>query len=138
MKTSALAGSLLASLALIATPLQGQTVNAEVVIRSGSPSSYRQPRRVVVIERDAPRIIVVERMHRGHQGKHWRRHGYRRVVVYYAGGRYYTQYPNRRSRVQEVIVYERGGRYYRDDDHRRYRDNHRSWRHDRYDDDRND
>ena len=124
MKTSIFAGSLLASLALIAAPLAGQTVSAEVVIRSGAPASYREPRRVGVIERDAPRIIVVERMRQAHHWRHWRRQGYRQVVVYYVGGRYYDQYPRRRSRVREVVVYERGGRYYRVDDDRTYRGYH--------------
>lgn len=131
MKTSTLAGSVLASLALIATPLQGQAVSGEVVVRSGPVagrvvvgdeySSYRQARRVVVVERYAPRVIVVQRIRHGHD-KHWRRHGYHRVVVYRVDGRYYDRdYPNRRG-MQEVVVYERGGRYYQlDDDHRAYR-----------------
>lgn len=132
MKTSTLAGSLLAGLALIATPLEGQAVSGEVVVRSGPVagrvvvadeySSYRQPRRVVVVERYASKLIVVERMRRGH-GKQWRRHGYRRVVVYRVDGRYYDRdYPNRHV-MQQVVVYEQGGRYYQfDDDHRVYRD----------------
>jgi hypothetical protein len=120
MKSSIFAGSLLASLALIAAPLQSQTVSAEVVIRTGSPAGYPEARRVLV-QRHAPRVIMIERMERAHHGRHWRRHGYRQVVVYYVGGRYYDQHPRRRSRVQEIIVYERGGRYYRMDHHRPYR-----------------
>ena len=136
MKTSIFAGSLLASLALIAAPLESQTVSAEVVIRTGSPASDPHPRRVV-IERHAPRIIVVERMRHAPHGRHWRRHGYRQIVVYYAGGRYYDQYPRRRSRVQEIVVYERGGRYYRLDDDRPHGRHDRHWRYDRHED-RND
>ena len=135
MKTSTLAGSLLASLALIATPLQGQAVSGEVVVRSGPVagrvvvgdeySSYRHAHRGVVVERYAPRVIVVERIGRGH-GKHWRRH---------------RDYPSRHA-MQEVVVYEQGGLYYQfDDDHRGYRDDrehddHRDFDH--HDEDRDD
>ena len=136
MKISIFAGSLLASLALIAAPLECQTVAAEVVVRAGPPADYRQPRRVIV-ERTAPRVIVIERMH-VHHGRHWRRHGYRQVVVYYLGGRYYDQHPRRRSRVREVVVYERGGRYYRIVDHRTSRAHHRGWSHDGHRSDWND
>lgn len=136
MKTSILAGSLLASLALIAAPLESQTVSAEVVIRAGAPESGRAPRRVIV-ERSAPRVIVIERM-RVHHGRHWRRHGYRQVVVYYVGGRYYDLYPRRRSRVREIVVYERGGRYYHIADGRTNRGRHRGWSHDGHRHDWND
>lgn len=111
MKTSIFAGSLVASLALLAAPLESQAVSAEVVVRAGTPEGYRAPRRVIV-ERNAPKVIVIDRM-RVHHGRHWQRHGYRRVVVYYVGGRYYDQHPRRWSRVREIVVYERGGRYYR-------------------------
>lgn len=131
MKTSTLAGSLLAGLALIATPAQGQVVSGEVVVRSGPVagrvvvgdeySSYRQARRVVVVERYAPRVIVVQRMRHGH-GKHWRRHGYHRVVVYRVDGRYYDRHYPSRHGMQEVVLYEQDGRYYQVDDHRGYRD----------------
>jgi hypothetical protein len=123
MKT-ALAGSFLASLALITTPLHGQAVSADVVVSSGPVaghvvvrdeySSYQYPRRVVVVERSMPRIIVVERMRRGHHAKHWKRYGYRAVVVYYANGRYYDRrYINVRG-LKKVVVYERAGRFYRE------------------------
>lgn len=128
MKTSIFAGSLLASLALIAAPLEAQTASAEIVVRAGTPESYRAPRRVIV-ERNAPRIVVIERM-RAHHGRHWRRHGYRPVVVYYVEGRYYDQHPRRRSRMREIVVYERGGRYYHFADDRTNRGRHRGWSHD--------
>ena len=136
MKTSILAGSLLASLALIAAPLESQTVSAEVVLRAGAPESYRAPRRVIV-ERSAPRVIVIERM-RAHHARHWRHHGYRPVVVYYVGGRYYDQHPRRRSRMREIVVYERGGRYYHIADGRTNRGQHRGWSQDGHRHDWND
>ena len=136
MKTSTLAGPFLASLALIATPLHAQEVSAEVVVRGGPVagrvtvgneySSYQHPRRVVVVERYAPRIIVVERLRHRHHGKHWKRKAYRPVVVYYVDGRYYDGYYPHRRGLQEVVVYERGGRYYRDDDYRAH-GHHRNW-----------
>lgn len=136
MKTSTLAGSFLAGLALIATPLHAQAVVAEVGVRSGpiaghvivgnQYSSYQHSRRVVVVERDAPRIIVVERLRHRHHLRHWQRHGYRRVVVYYMDGRYYDRYQPSRRGQRGVVVYERGGRYYHeDDDHARSR--HQAW-----------
>lgn len=134
MKTSTLAGSFLASLALIATPLNGQQVSADVTVRSGPGSGHvtmgdehssyhrlvivhRGPhgRRVVVVKRYAPRVIVVERF-RHHRGKHWKRMGYRPIVVYYIDGRYYDRLDRRHPRVREVVVYERAGRYYRFDE----------------------
>jgi hypothetical protein len=89
---------------------------------------------------------VVERFHNRRHFKHWKRHGYRPVTVYYLDGRYYDRYDRHHPRLHRIIVYERGGRYYRWDD-RDY--NHRDhWRddryhrdrydHDRYDDDRDD
>jgi hypothetical protein len=122
MKT-ALAGVFVATLALIAAPLQGQAVSADVVVRSGPVSghvvlrdeysSYQHPRRVVVVER-LPRVIVVERMRRGHHAKHWKRYGYRPVVVYYVDGRYYDRrYVNLRG-LHRVVVFERAGRFYRE------------------------
>jgi hypothetical protein len=134
MRTSVIAGSLLSSVLLISSEMQAQRVSADVVVRSGPVaghvvvggySTYRRPeaRRVVVVERYAPRVIVVERFHH-RKAKHWRRHGFRAVRVYYLNGRYYDRYYANRPGVREVIVYERDGRYYRDcdDDHRHHRD----------------
>lgn len=134
MKTSIVAGSLLAALSLVA-PARAQQVAADVVVRSGPVagrvligheySSYRRP---VVVSRAVPaRVLVVERAHRRHHRRaDWR--GYRQVVVYYVDGRYYDRsdharydrYSDRgRPGMREIVVYERGGRYYRDydDDH---------------------
>jgi hypothetical protein len=134
MKTSTLAGSFLASLALIAAPLNGQQVSANILVRSGplaghvivgdEHSSYhssaivhrpRPARRIVLVKRYAPRVLVVERFRHRH-GRHWKRMGYRPIVVYYIDGRYYDRLDGRHPRVREVVVYERGGRYYRLDD----------------------
>ena len=106
MKSTTLARSLLAGLAIIATPLHAQDVSGQVVVRGGlvagrvvigdQYSSYRPARRVMV-ERYAPRVIRVERLRHHHgkhwkRGKHWQQHaGYRRTVVYYVDGRYYDR-----------------------------------------------
>lgn len=134
MKTSTLAGSILAGLALIGTPLNAQQASAEVVVRGGPVagrvtvgdeySSYHRPvivyrgaptRRVVVVERYRPRVIVVERFRHNH-GRHWKHHGYRPVVVYYLDGRYYNRIDRRHPGIREVVVFERHGRYYRHGD----------------------
>jgi hypothetical protein len=137
MRTGILAGSFLAGLALMAAPLHGQRVSAEVVVRGGPVAGrvvvgerypayrhrelYRRHpgRRVVVAERYHPRVIVVERFDR-HHGKPWKRdkywkRGYRLVTVYYIDGRYYDRFDTYYPDVQEVVVYERNGRFYRDD-----------------------
>jgi len=134
MKTSIVAGSLLAALSLVA-PLHGQQVAADVVLRSGPVAGrvvigdgYSTYRRPVVYRRAPERVIVVERVHRRHhRNAHWRKHGYRLVVVYYRDGRYYDRYVRGWPAMQEVVVYERDGRFYRDcDDHDRD-DRERDW-----------
>jgi hypothetical protein len=118
------AGYVVAGLLLIASQAQAQRIGAELAVRSGPVvghvvindrvgySTYRRPApRVVVVERYAPRVIVVERVRRGHTPRHWRRHGYRTVTVYYVDGRYYDRYLPHRRGVREVVVYERDGRY---------------------------
>ena len=124
MKTSTLAWSLAAGLAFMAAPLHAQQVSAEVMVRGGPVagrvvvadgySSYRRPARRVVVERYAPRVVRVERFRHRH-GKHWRRNGYREVIVYYIDGRYYDRAGWNHPRAQEVIVYEYDGRFYSDD-----------------------
>jgi hypothetical protein len=118
MRTTVFAGSLLSALVLLAAPLEAQRVSAHVVVHSGPVaahvtvadgySTYR-PRRVVYHE--APRLIVIERVHHGHL-KHWKRHGFRPVSVYYVNGRYYDRWYGPSRGVRRVVVYERGGRYY--------------------------
>ena len=136
MKASTIAGSLVAGLVLATSSVQAQSVAANVVVRSGPVSGhvilsngystyrrdpvvvYRRPpeRRVVVVQRYHPRVIVVERMrHHRHKG-HWERHGYRPVSLYYVDGRYYERYDGYRPGVVRVVVYERDGHYYRDCD----------------------
>jgi hypothetical protein len=149
MRVNVVAGSLLSGLVLVASPLAAQ-VSADVVVRSGAVaghvavgdgySTYRRPpaRRVVIVERDAPRLVVVERMHR-HLDRDWRRFGYRPVTIYYVNGRYYDR-PAWRRGVHEVVVYERGGRYYTNcdehdrHDHDRHHDRDRHHRHGHWDD----
>ncbi|MBA3759390.1 MAG: hypothetical protein H0X07_02580 [Gemmatimonadales bacterium] len=120
MRTRTCAWSLVAGLALLATPLHAQRVSAEVVVRGGPVagratvhdgySSYRRPVRRVVMERHAPRVLRVERLRQRH-GKHWKRHGYREVVVYYIDGRYYDR-DGWDGWGREVVVFERDGRFY--------------------------
>jgi hypothetical protein len=138
MRTSVVAGSLLSGALLFSHPAHAQQVSANVRVRSGPVtghvaigeySTYRRPvaRRVVVVERYAPRVIVVERVHH-RKLRHWRHLGYRTVTVYYMNGRYYDRYMGRRPGLREIVVYERDGRYYRDDcddDYRSHDDDHR-------------
>lgn len=125
---SAIVWSLVAGLVTTAAPLHAQRVEAGVVVRSGPVaahvvlrdrdgySTYRRPapRRVVVVER--PRVVVVERVHRHRAAKHWHRHGYRPVTVYYWEGRYYDRPVAHRHGVRNVVVWERDGRFYHDCD----------------------
>jgi hypothetical protein len=129
MRTSIVAGSLFVALSL-ATPLSAQRVSADVAIRSGPVASrvtvgdgYSTYRRPVVYRRAPARIIVVERVYLRHHKawRHWQRHGYRPLVVYYRGGRYYDRYV-RGVPMREVVIYERGGRYYHVCDERDWRD----------------
>jgi hypothetical protein len=124
MKTSIVAGSLLAALSLVA-PLHGQQVAADVVVRSGPVAGhvvigdrYSTYRRPVVYRREPARVIVVERVrqHRNQHARQWRRYGYRPVTLYYVDGRYYDRYVRGRHDVREIVVYERDGRFYREGD----------------------
>ncbi|MBA3260661.1 MAG: hypothetical protein H0T68_14495 [Gemmatimonadales bacterium] len=125
MRTGVIAGSLLYGLVLVAAPLQAQQVSADVVVRGGPVagrvvvgdgySTYR--RRPAVYRYAAPRAVVIERVHRDRHHRHWKRHGFRPVTVYYANGRYYDRWHGHPHRVQRVVVYERDGRYYEGCDH---------------------
>lgn len=147
MYSSIAAGSLLAALTLV-SPLQGQQIAADVILRSGPVaghvrvgdgySTYRRPvvyrrapERVVIVERRAPHVIVVERLHGRGQLRHWRERGFRPVALYYLDGRYYDRDVRGWPAMREVIVYERDGRFYqsavedcrgRDDDRHAYDD----------------
>lgn len=154
MNTSIVAGSLLAALTL-ARPVHAQ-VAADVVLRSGPVaghvvvgdgySTYRRPvvyrpapERVIVVERYAPRVVVVERLRHHRKWRHWREHGYRPVMLYYRDGRYYDRSDRHWADGRQVVVYERDGRFYHDcdddrdhdrdfsRDDRRDRDRERDW-----------
>ena len=136
MNATVFAGSLLSGLMLTA-PLSAQQIAANVFVRGGpiaghvvvenGYSTYRRPpvlvyrhpeARRVVVERYAPRVIVVERARAHRHADYWARHGYRPVTLYYVDGRYYDRWVGGRG-VREIVVYEQGGRYYQDcDDHR--------------------
>jgi hypothetical protein len=142
MRTSIVAGSLLAALSLVA-PLSAQRVSADVVLRSGPVAGrvvvgdgYSTYRRPVVYRRAPARVIVVERVylrHHHHAARHWRRHGYQPVVVYFRDGRYYDRYVGG-GPMREIIVYERNGRFYHECDERDLNDRYPAPH--RYDDDR--
>src|SRR6185437_11333372 len=118
MRTSMVAGSLLAALSF-AAPLSAQRVSADVAIRSGPVASrvivgdgYSTYRRPVVVYRRVPaRVIVVERVYVRHRGalRHWQRRGYRPVTVFYRDGRYYDRYVRGGPPMREVVIYERDG-----------------------------
>ncbi len=147
MSVKLFSAALVAGLAFLATPAQAQRVSADVVVRIGDRYPYgtrpivvprRVPaRRVIVVERYAPRVIIVERVRhpRGHAYGYWKKHGYRPVQIYYdaAYGRYYDRYDRYHPGLREVTVWERDGRYYRtwhddDCDHDRDHDYDRDYR----------
>jgi hypothetical protein len=136
MNASTIAGSIVAGLVLATSPVQAQLVAANVVVRSGPVaghvvvsngySTYRRPpvvvyrrapeRRVVVVERYHPRVVMIERMRHHRHKRHWERHGYRPITLFYVNGRYYDRFDEYRPDVVRVVVYERDGHYYRDCD----------------------
>jgi hypothetical protein len=130
MRTSIVAGSLLAALSFVA-PLSAQRVSADVAIRGGPVAGrvvvgdgYSTYRRPVVYRRVPARVIVVERVYiRHHRAlRHWQRHGFRPVVVYYRDGRYYDRDMRGGPPMREVVIYERDGRCYDVCDERDWRD----------------
>jgi hypothetical protein len=139
MRTSIVAGSLFAALSL-AAPLSAQRVTADVAIRSGPVASrvvigdgYSTYRRPVVYRRVPARVIVVERVYLRHGAamRHWQRHGYHPVVVYYRDGRYYDRHLRGGPPMREVVIYERNGRYFHVCDERDWRDHYQGpWGHD--------
>ena len=122
MNANVLAGSLLFGLVLT-TPIAAQEVAANIFVHSGpisgrivldhGYSTYRHPeaRRVVLVERRAPRVIVVERVRAHRHEGHWVHRGYRTVTLYYVDGRYYDRWVGGRG-VRAIVVYERNGRYF--------------------------
>src|SRR5262245_53731180 len=134
MKAHVVVGGLAFGILLAAAPASAQVIQAGVAIRSGPVTGHvivaepavvhPSPRRVVVVERYAAPVVVVERIHApwGYAYGWWRRYGYRPVVVYYGGSRYYQHWFDGRP-LQRGEVYERNGRYYRwHDDGDHYRD----------------
>ena len=109
------------ALGLVALPeANAQTIRAEVIIgdphyRDRVVHVYDRPARRVVVRRYEPRVIVVDRYHRGRARGHYKNHGrpYRSVRVWYDRdrARYYDGY---RPGLKEVVVYEIDGRYYDD------------------------
>ena len=96
----------------------GGPVSGRVVVGRPYPAPVYLRPRVVYVERHVPEVIVVERRHyrgpRGHAHGYWRKHGFRRVVVWESRGVYYDRWYRGIPGIREVVVYERGGRYYRD------------------------
>jgi hypothetical protein len=135
MKTAIVTGGIALALTL-QSPAAAQMVEAGVVVRSGPVTGhvviadpapiYHRPERRVVVERYAPRVIVVEHVRSGRGHGWWKKHGYRPVVLYYdvRGGRFYDRWHRDRRGFREVIVYERRGRFYTAYDYRRDRGDH--------------
>ena len=130
MRTSIVAGSLLAALSL-AAPLSAQRVSADVAVRSGPVAGrvvvgdgYSTYRRPVVYRRVPARVIVVEPVYVRHRHafRNWGRHGFRQVVVFYRDGRYYDRNVRGGPPMREVVIYERNGRYYQVCDQREWND----------------
>jgi hypothetical protein len=105
------AGSLLSALVLIAAPLEAQRISADVHVAVVNGYSTYPPRRVTYYQA-APHVIMIERMHHHSHARHWERHGFRPVTVYYVNGRYYDRWNGPSRSLRRVVVYERNGRYY--------------------------
>jgi hypothetical protein len=105
------AGSLLSALVLMAAPLEAQRISADVHVAVFDGYSTYRPRRVTSYQ-GAPHVIVIERMRSHSPARHWERHGFRPVTVYYVNGRYYDRWNGPSRGLRRVVVYERNGRYY--------------------------
>jgi hypothetical protein len=114
MKAGIAVGLIAVGLTLATAPAEAQRVSADIRIHAGDRySTYerRPAERVVVVERYAPRAIVIERFqHRNHR-KDWRRYGYRPVTIYYNNGRFFESWRGRGA-ARQIVVFERGGHYY--------------------------
>jgi hypothetical protein len=89
MNARVFAGSLLTGL-VITAPASAQQVGYSTYHRPPVVAYHRpQARRVVVVERYAPRVLVVERIRAHRHAGYWARHGYRPVTLCYENGRYY-------------------------------------------------
>jgi len=135
MRCSGTAGLAVLVLGLIAAPARAQTtVEGGVVVQSGPVTGSVEVRSPghEVHSHAVREVIVVERVHMPYGHAHgWRKkHGYRKITVYYDGRHYYRR-PHKRGGRHAVIVYERGGRYYvSEKGHRKKeRDHHRDEHH---------
>jgi hypothetical protein len=109
------------ALGLVALPeAKAQVIRAEIIIgepryRERVVHVYDRPVRRVAYHRYAPRLIVVERHHRGRgYYKHHHRRDYRRVRAWYDRDRA-VYYDGFRPGLREVTLYHAGGRYYDDE-----------------------
>jgi hypothetical protein len=112
MKVSVVLGGIALGMLLAAGPARAQVVEAGVVIRSGPVIGH-----VVVAPRYASPVVVVERAYvpRGRAYGWWRGRGYRPVIVYYDGRRYYDRWVDGWG-LRRIEVYQRCGHSYRWDD----------------------
>lgn len=119
MKVAALA---LALALPLATSVQAQTIGGHVVVRSGPVSAavVFGPRPVYYPERQVygPQVVVIGSPYYGHD--YWWHRGYRQVTVYYDADRdcYYDN-ADPRFGFRPVVVYQRGGRFFREAEFRR-------------------
>jgi hypothetical protein len=134
-------GPVVLGLVLRVSPALAQQVSAGIQVLDGPVAAHiliGQPygsrplavyprRRVVVVEHYAPRVLAVERLHRGNG--YWRHQRFHRVYAYYDCDRdvYYDRSDERYPGLRQVALYERDGRFYRDDRGERDHD----WDHDR-------
>jgi hypothetical protein len=106
----------------LATSVQAQTVGGHVVVRSGPVTAavVFGPRPVYYPERPVygPRVVVVGSPYYGED--YWWHRGYRQVTVYYDPNRdCYYDHADPRFGFRPVVVYQRGGRYFREAEFRR-------------------
>jgi len=117
----------IAALALalpLGTPLRAQTVGGHVVVRSGpviaavvfGPRPVYYPAPPVY----GPRVVVVGSPYYGED--YWWHRGYQRVTVYYDPERdCYYDHADPRFGYRPVVVYRRGGRFFREAEFNRFR-----------------
>ncbi len=104
------------TLALPATQVQAQSVGGQVVIHSGpvsaavvfGPRPAYRPRPYY-----APRVAVVSAPYRG--DGYWSHYGYQRATLWYDADRdCYFDRGDPRYGYRPVVVYQRGGRFFRE------------------------
>jgi hypothetical protein len=131
----------LVAVALAAAPAQAQ-VSGAVVIGGGPVGGvvvFGDGPRWVAPDYYGPARVIVVNDWRGPRGRGhgwWRHRGFREVLVYTDGRRYYDRWVDGRG-FRKVVLIERGGRYYDRrwfDDRDYWRDYDRHWRYDGWDD----